>query len=147
MRLMAAGAALAALTSALVLAGCTRKAPEARDIDAREAMGMLRNGFAVLLDARPAQAVAGGMAEGARAVAPEQLAQDSPAWQQLASSAPDATFIVYAGSVAEARALAGKLTASGRRAAVLVAPQVPGCSSGMDGTLEAWRCAGFPVRR
>ena len=131
-----------------VLPACTRREQAPRSMDARETMGMLRNRFAVLIDARPPEAVAGGMADGARAVPPAQITGDSPAWQGVLASVPaDGTIVVYAESAESARRIAGKLTAEGRRAAVLVAGTEGACRPEMDGTLEAWRCAGFPVRR
>jgi rhodanese-related sulfurtransferase len=137
---------LTAMALLALLASCTRQAPAPRDMDARETMGMLRNRFAVLVDARPVQAQAGGIAEGAQAVTSTEVG--SPAWKTVLDSVPaDGTVVVYAESASAARELAGKLTAAGRRAAVLVALKEGACRPEMDGTLEAWKCAGFPVRR
>lgn len=117
------------LLSLLVLTACTSKKPVTR-MEPAEAMGQLRNDFAVLWDVRDTADL--------QRTGTAQMAQNVPAdrWEsQVESLSREKLVVVFDGGDADPRAemVADGLSAKGFRVAIL-----PG--------FDAWKAAGLPVK-
>jgi rhodanese-related sulfurtransferase len=118
----------------LLLPACKKPIPDVAHLTPMEAVGMLRNDFAVLVDAREEPRVI-EVAEGAFVVPASKLGPGDPAWNQVAERAgKDKQIIVYAENTAAAETVARKISGMGLR-------------SGTLGTLEDWKKAGLPARK
>lgn len=128
-------ASLSLLAFALPLASCTsgKSIQPVRSVDPLEAMGMLRNDFAVAIDVRQPQAYAAGRIRGARLMPAGQAQDSDPAWQGLLKSLPrNKEALVYCDSTECASEVAEKLAHAGFKAANL-------------GLYSEWLKAGLPT--
>lgn len=126
--------ALLSVFVALSFAACEKKTPPVAEVSLSEAQGLLRNDFAVLLDAREREQVsATGMASGAVNLPKSEALSGSSDWQRFVDGAKgDKQVLVYAASSEDAREVARRLAEEGIR-------------TGVIGTFEQWQAAGLPV--
>ncbi|OFZ19814.1 MAG: hypothetical protein A2X94_17230 [Bdellovibrionales bacterium GWB1_55_8] len=126
---------LTGLVFAAFAIACTQKT-EAFKIDPKEAFGMIRNDFAVLVDVRESSEIAEGMAAGAQWMPfTSKIEANHPEWEKWAQSLPkDKTIIVYCRSGRRSGLAAERLAAKGFRAANM-------------GGYTDWIGAGLPAKK
>ena len=121
---------------AFTITACTKK-QSVRNIEPREAFGMLRNDFAVLVDVREADEIANGMAEGAQWMPyNSKMLPNSPEFETWLKTLPkDKEIILYC--------------RSGRRSGIAAAEILAnkGFKTANMGGFEEWEKAGLPVKK
>lgn len=130
-----------AITFSLILGGstaaCTRKqsGAQVRQITPMEAMGEVRNDFAVVVDVREPSELTDGMAQPAQNMPMSKIEANDPAWQEFKNNLPKDKLVVFycakggrAGKVAESLAQEGYRTAN-------------------MGGFEDWTAAGLPTKK
>ncbi|MCC7442460.1 MAG: hypothetical protein IT285_12560 [Bdellovibrionales bacterium] len=124
----------AALLFALASAGaCTEKPQAARRIDPVEAMGQLRNGFAVLVDVREESELTSGWAQGAMKFPFSAFEAKGAAWDDFVKRLPkDKLIMAYCASGRRAELVARELKRQGFEVANL-------------GPFSGWMSSGLPV--
>lgn len=127
---------LCALLLLCFTAACTKK-PSVRSVEPREAYGLLRNDFAILVDVREANEIASGMAEGAQWMPyTSKIETNSPEWNAWIQALPKDKEIIF-------------YCRSGRRSGLAAAEimAAKGFRASNMGGFEDWEKAGLPVRK
>jgi rhodanese-related sulfurtransferase len=100
-----------------------------------EAMGMLRNDFAVLIDVRNDDQQKDGIAQGALLMPSSKIEADGPDWKEFLSRIPkEKRLIVYGANPADSAKAAEQLAAKG-------------FDVGNIGTFDDWTKAGLPTQK
>lgn len=114
---------------------CTRHAGKITQMPPMEAMGMLRNDFATLIDVRENDQQKNGFAQGALLMSSSKMDTNSPEWKEFMSRFPkDKRMIVYGATPAETAKAAELLAANG-------------FDVGNIGTYDDWVKAGLPTQK
>jgi rhodanese-related sulfurtransferase len=100
-----------------------------------EAMGLIRNDFALLVDVREADEIASGMAAPAKWIANSKIEADDASWKEFVASLPrDKQIVFYCAKGGRANKAAEKLAALGFKV-------------GNMGGYQDWVKAGLPTRK
>lgn len=113
----------------------TKSIQVVQSIDAKEAMGKIQNGFAILVDVRERDEVKEGIAAPAQWFPYSKVTGDNPEWVQFQKSLPKNKEVIF------------YCQAGGRanKAAELLAAQ--GFSVSNLGGFDSWKKEGFPVKK
>jgi rhodanese-related sulfurtransferase len=130
---------IAFTTAALLLAGlpaCLDEPAPTREISPMETAGMLRNGFAVLVDGRErADLEREGMAQPAKSLPYSEVVAHATAWREFIRTLPrDKDIIIYSDSTARSQEIASALAKEGFK-------------TGNMGAFSDWRALNLPTRQ
>lgn len=128
---------ISALVLSVLLVACTAKKSAVSSMSPQEAAGMLRNGFAVVLDVREEHEVrSSGLAQGAQWIPMSKIQNGAPEWRALLAemAGKEQKLAIYCASGRRSQS-AAELAAAAGVAAVNI------------GGFSAWQQAGLPVDR
>ena len=104
-------------------------------VSVKEAEGLIRNDFAVLVDVREDDEIKSGMAAPARWFPTSKIEADDPSWKEFVSKLPkDKQIVFYCAAGVRAGQAAAKLAGQGFKV-------------GNMGGFKDWKAAGLPVKQ
>lgn len=127
--------AILLISAAALTFSCTRHEGKVTQMPPMEAMGMLRNDFAVLIDVRNEDQQKDGIAQGALLMPSSKIEADGADWKEFLNRIPkEKRLIVYGANPADSAKAAEQLAAKG-------------FDVGNIGTYEDWTKARLPTQK